>query len=382
MIGRLRRRFYWVSFKTDVKDWCRKCPQCQRRNSPSKHHRAPLKQYPVGVPCERIGIDILGPLPETFHGNKYIVVIGDYFSKWIEAFATPDQEAETVANVLVDGFISRYGVPKQIHSDQGSQFESKLFRFLCDLLGIDKTRTTAYPQSNGFIERYNRTLQSMLSKLIEGDQRNWDGALPIAMMAYRSSVHDSTSVSPARMLFVREIQLPVDLLFGCPPNEAVQDDCNVLYVIALRDQLQNVHEIAHDNMSEASQRQKKGYDHRKNLKAYDTGSSVYLFEPVRKKGVSPKLESSWTGPWLVVDKISDLVYKIQKSPNSKTKFVHHDRLKPSFTSVKSWLKGKDSVPVDNSENRINEEVEVKGRAKQRDVSTEDEINIVPLDNKF
>ena len=77
----------------------------------------------------------------------------------------------TVANVLVDGFMSRYGVPKQIHNDQGGQFESKFFRYLCDLLGIDKTKTTAYhPQSNGFIERYNRTLQSMLSKLTEGDQ--------------------------------------------------------------------------------------------------------------------------------------------------------------------------------------------------------------------
>ena len=186
MIGRLRRRFYWVSFKTDVKDWCRKCPQCQRRNSPSTHHRAPLKQYPVGVPFERIGIDILGSLPETFHGNKYIVVIGDALGKWIEAFATPDQEAETVANVLVDGFISCYGVPKQIHSDQGSQFESKLFGFLCDLLGIDMTRTTAYhPQSNGFIEIRNHNLQSMLSKLTEGDQRNWDRALPLALMAHR-----------------------------------------------------------------------------------------------------------------------------------------------------------------------------------------------------
>ena len=117
-------------------------------------------------------------------------------------------------------------------------------------------------------------------------------------------------MSPARMLFGREIQLPVDLLLGCPPDEAIQDDCNVPYVIALRDQLQNVHEMARDNMSEASQRQKRGYDHRKNFKANETGSSVYLFEPARKKGVSPKLESSWTGPWLVVDKISDLVYTI------------------------------------------------------------------------
>ena len=386
VIGRLRRRFYWVCYKVDVKDWCRKCPQCQKRNSPSKRHRAPLKQYPVGVPFERIGIDILGPLPETFHGNKYIVVIGDYFSKWIEAFATPDQEAETVANVLVDGFVSRYGIPKQIHSDQGSQFESKLFKSLCDLLGIDKTRTTAHhPQSNGFVERYNRTLQSMLSKMIEGDQRSWDRVLPIAMLAYRSSEHDTTGVSPARMLFGREIQLPVDLLLGCPPDETVPVDCNVPYVIALRDQLQNVHDLARDNMSEASQRQKRGYDHRQNFKSYETGSSVYLFEPVRKKGISPKLESSWTGPWLVVGKVSDLVYKIQKSQGSKAKFVHHDRLKPSFTILESWLKGKDSVSLDTSQPELTQNFQVEDREQQESISIpvldESESTTEPLDQE-
>ena len=114
--------------------WCMKCEKCQKRNFPSKRPRAPLKQYPVGVPFERVGIDILGPLPESKRGNKYIVVIGDYFTKWVEAFGVPDMEAETVARVLMQGFIARFGLPKQIHSDQGSQ----LFQSLCKLLGLTK----------------------------------------------------------------------------------------------------------------------------------------------------------------------------------------------------------------------------------------------------
>ena len=97
-----------------------KCKKCQKINFPLKRPRVPLKQYPVGVPFERMGIDILGPLPESKRGNKYIVVIGDYFTKWVKAFGVPDMEAETVARVLMEGFIARFGLPKQIHSDQSS----------------------------------------------------------------------------------------------------------------------------------------------------------------------------------------------------------------------------------------------------------------------
>ena len=86
-----------------------KCEKCQKRNFPSKRLRAPLKQYPVGVPFKRVGIDILSPLPESKRGNKYIVVIGDYFTKWVEAFGVPDMEAETVARILMEGFIARFG---------------------------------------------------------------------------------------------------------------------------------------------------------------------------------------------------------------------------------------------------------------------------------
>lgn len=96
-----------------------------------------------------------------------MLVVGDYFSKWTEAYPLPNQEAKTVARVLVEEWVCRYGTPRSLHSDQGRNFESNLFGELCRLLGINKTRTTPYqPQSDGMIERFNRTSLSMLSFML------------------------------------------------------------------------------------------------------------------------------------------------------------------------------------------------------------------------
>ena len=106
-----------------------------------------------------------------------------------------------------------------------------------------------------------------------------------------------------------------------------------------------VHDIARERMQDASDRQKRGYDHRMNKKSYKPGDSVYLYNPCRQKGVSPKLQSFWEGPFLVIETISDLVYKIQKGPKAKIKIVHHDRLKPCFEKVNSWLGKDDNTPL-------------------------------------
>ena len=118
-------------------------------------------------------MDILGPLPQTPRGNKFIFVVTDYFTKWTESYAIPKQEASTVAKKLVSEFVCRFGVPHEIHSDQGSNFESKVMTEVCKLLDIDKTRTTSlHPQSDGEVERFNRTLVEMLRGKLKDSQED------------------------------------------------------------------------------------------------------------------------------------------------------------------------------------------------------------------
>ena len=147
--------------KKDVERYCRNCDKCTARKQSQKSLRAPLGDYTVGEPMERVAMDILGPLPLSTQGNKYILVVCDCFTKWTEAFAIPNQEAST--RVFVDNFVCRHGVPLQLHTDQGTNFESKLFREMCSFLRIHKTRTTSFrPQSNGTVERFNKTLEECL----------------------------------------------------------------------------------------------------------------------------------------------------------------------------------------------------------------------------
>lgn len=326
-IARLRRRFYWIHYKQVIADFCKQCVVCQKRNSPTKRHKAPMKQHLSGAPFERIALDILGPLPESYRGNKYILVVSDYFTKWVESYGIPNQEAITVTEVLVREFISRYGVPLQIHSDQGTQFESTLFQTLCMYLGIEKTRTTAYhPQSDGMVERFNRTLENMLAKAIKNDQRAWDDVLPLVMMAYRSSVHDSIDETPTRMTFGRDIILPVDLIVGSPKQPPGSENLPN-YISDLRDRLIKIHDVARGKLNQASGRQKRNYDTRRNFKFYQQGDLVLLYYNVRKPGVSSKLASPWVGPYQISSRVDDWVYRLAL-PGGRVKYVHHDQLKP------------------------------------------------------
>jgi len=126
-LEKIRKRFFWASCKQDVEKWCRTCKICVSKKGPLEKGKSPLRIYNVEVPLERVQIDILGPLPLTKSGNKYLLVIVDCFTKWVEAFPVKNIRAETVAEVFVNQFVSRHGVPIEIHTDQGKNFESQLF---------------------------------------------------------------------------------------------------------------------------------------------------------------------------------------------------------------------------------------------------------------
>ncbi|VDI65315.1 Hypothetical predicted protein [Mytilus galloprovincialis] len=156
-LAKIRQSYYWPGLQNDVRTYINGCDKCAKRKSPQKSKRAPMALVEANGPMERIATDILGELPETESGNKYILVVSDYYTKWTESFAMPNMEAKTVAKIIVEEVIVRFGVPHWIHSDQGRQFESLLFQEMCCILNIKKTRTTPYhPKSDGMVERLKK----------------------------------------------------------------------------------------------------------------------------------------------------------------------------------------------------------------------------------
>ena len=327
-IAKLRRRFYWSGYRDDIIRWCQWCEKCQKRNA-STQKRAQLQQKPVGMPLERVAIDILGPLPETENGNRVIMVVVDYFTKWTEAYALKDQKSMTVADAFITNFVLRFGCPLQLHSDQGSNFEAELFRDVCNLLGIFKTRTTAYrPESDGMVERMNRSLADMLAKLVNDDRSNWDEILPFVMAAYRNTPHDSTGITPNKLMLGRESDLPVDLMFGYElPDE---QHCPVEYVEWVRDALVSSHKRARDELARAAQRQARHYNKMSGDPEYKIGDWVLLFyPPIANK----KLGLKFLGPYKVIKKISEVTYEIEAHASKKHKVVHVNHLKPYLAEV-------------------------------------------------
>ena len=183
-----------------------------------------MHQY-VRAPFERIAVDIARPFPESNRGNRCLLVAMDYFTKWPEVYAIPNQEASTVANILVSNFFCHVGVPMELHSDQGwtRDFESRLVWEVLDRLGVHKTRTIPlHPQSDGMVEWYMKTVEEHLRKVVSIHQWDWDERLLIFLLAYRASTHETTGVTPANMVFGRELRLQPDVQ-GSPRQGTVSD---------------------------------------------------------------------------------------------------------------------------------------------------------------
>ncbi|CAG2220647.1 unnamed protein product [Mytilus edulis] len=323
--GKVSERFYWFGMRRDVENYVANCVECVTRKNPSRTARAPLQPHYSGAPFEKIAIDIL-EVPMSDQGNRFIVVIGDYFSKWAEAFPLKNHTAPVIAEILIDQFISRFGAPFQLHSDQGPEFESRLISELCKLLGIDKTRTTTYhPQSDGQVERFNRTLLSMLSKYVKENQRDWDVHLQKVMMGYRTSEHESTKFSPAYVLFGRELRLPLDVQYQLPDGSTAKNASE--YVTRTKERFLQAYEVVRENLGLSQKTMKDHYDRKAFGEAFDVGDKVWYYDPRVKKGRSPKLNRPWKGPYTIKKKISDLVYRIQLDNTRMRKVVHFNKLK-------------------------------------------------------
>lgn len=212
--------------------------------------------------------------------------------------------------MFLEHLIVTFGCPLEIFTDQGRQFESKLFKSLCETLEIVKKRTAPYhPSSNGQVERYNRTIVQMIRCFIENKDRQWDKYLPLLAMALRATIHKQTGFTPNRLMLGREVIRPLNIMTGAHDQilKTAEPSC---WVQELEKHLSEAHEICRTNLKSAQLRQKKNYDLRVLENSYQIGDVVLLFNSATKVGQSSKLKSPWKGPYLVVDSKPPL-YTIQ-----------------------------------------------------------------------
>ena len=322
----VRQRFYWPNFKDDNKTFISSCEQYQKRVNPPKTHKHSLSEWPPSYPFHHIGIDFLGTLPLS-NGNQHILLIGDHFTKWYETVPLPDQTASTTANALLQHWICRFGCPYSIHSDQGRNFESKIFKLLMQTLEIEKTSTTAFrPQSNAVIERMNRTLQNMLAKCVNDEQNNWSTQLPYVMTAYSTSVHESTGYTPHFLVYGQEKCFPIDFIYPSPIDH-LPSSTNEL-VSARKLAFQNTYESTRSTLNQSQKRRNALYNRKVHGPLYQEGQKVLLHSPVVPVGKSPMFFCPWKDPYVIIQDINDVTYRIEDPLTNMQLVVHYDRLKP------------------------------------------------------
>ena len=339
----LQRRAYWHNWDREVKMYTQRCDSC------AKYHRGKLPQQGpsqspamvTGEPWSRISIDITGPHTVSRNGFKYILTATDVFSKWCEAWPIRNHEASTVAKVLIEQMFTKYGTPSQLLSDQGPEFEGQLMTELCRVLGIEKLRTTAYkPSTNGSIERFHRTLNSMLGKVINANQKDWDLHVPLVLSAYRATVHEAPGFTPNFLILGREVRAPIDIMLGSPVEDPEQWKSYSEYVATHQGRLEVAFKLTREHLKKTAERSKEYYDHKVKVVKYSRGDWVYYFNPRKITGLGTKWARNYTGPFLVTEVLGGVNYRLQRTASSKSFVVHVDKLKKCFSvgHLVSWLK--------------------------------------------
>ena len=326
---RVQQRFYFPDMTKIVEKMVTECVICQQKTQQRKDQKHTLASSPQGFPFQKVSLDFVGPLSESSRGNKYLLTVKDVFTRWIEAYPTSDMTAETVINCLERQFFSRYGIPLQLHSDNGTQFTSELMKEVCRVLRINKTETPTYNPKSNPVERSHRDLGLMLRAMTTKTAQDWEDVLPACLFALRTSRNFSTNITPFYALYGREAVLPVDIMFGKVPGEKKGA---FRHANDLKERLQEAYNIIRTEQKKAIERNRRYYTDPRPGEEFDDNRLVWLFTPHTKPGSSKKLSVFWTGPWKIVNKVTEVLYRIKTAGNWNEReldvVVSLDRLKP------------------------------------------------------
>jgi len=303
---KLTRNYYWPKMFLEVQKYVQTCDKCQRFQGKPPTLTGTIE--PTG-PWERVGVDFVGPLPETKRGNKYIIVAMDYLTRWPEARATTAATALEASKFIYEDIICRHGIVDVIHTDQGTHFVNEMMEALEKKFYFKHHKVTAYrPQANGLVEGFNKTLKQMLRKLSEG-LGDWDEYLPPALFAYRTSHIENVGISPDLLTYGRNMRLP---------NEAIKRESVWERVKHMVTQVPIFRQEALDKIIRLQRNKEVIRDGK-----FFVGDKVLLYKPWVTKGLNPK----WDGPHTIIKTLSNRTYLLLKKDDSTSNPIHEDRLK-------------------------------------------------------
>ena len=323
-IARTTKQFWYPGLATDVRLRVGVCHDCLAKVTKEKLKAGVHVPQINGYPGQTLFIDLVGPLPETGKGNKYIMSAQDGFSRFIRLYPLPNKETKTVVDCLVDKHIATFGCPMRIHSDNGKEFVSNLFAGMTEKLDIKHTRTPSYnPQSNP-VERYHRTLNATMRTLLDREDKQWDTKLSALMLTYNTKVNETTGVTPFLAFLGREAKMPIDLVLPSPDPEYSDTSSGVT------DMMNRYHRI----YSFVAKRQaaviKRNSQQYLGTAKFQAGDIVWYLSARGEPGKPKKITNAWTGPWVVVEKRAEVLYLIEPldgASKHKAMTVHCGRLR-------------------------------------------------------
>jgi hypothetical protein len=329
--ARIRMRYYWTGMFKAVEDWCKSCEACSSRKNPVGM-QAPLTPLPVPMePFQMVSVDVLGPFKAAEgSGNRYVLVYCDHLTRWVETIAFRRNDSAVMARVLVERIMCRHGAPVTLLSDRGRPFMSALAREVYRLLRVKKVSTAAYrPQTNGLVERFNRTLASMLSMYVNSKHSDWDRYLPYVTFAYNTTPHAGTKESPFFLLYGREARLPIDSMLL--PVEPHTDTTVEEYRAELVEGLKVAHEFSREALLRSKQQQELSRGAGSRVQEYTVGEMVMVKNPALNvaPGLTKKLTNAWVGPFKVLEKMGPTTYRVT-GVSSRGRAVSTNRLKKHY----------------------------------------------------
>ncbi|XP_013382645.1 uncharacterized protein LOC106153310 [Lingula anatina] len=321
---RITSAFYWPGHISDISRYCKSCDVCQRTTPRGKVTKVPMGEMPlIDVPFHRIAVDLIGPIaPVTERGNRYILTVVDYATRYPEAIALPRIETERVAEALLEVFC-RIGFPKEVLSDCGTQFTSDLMKEVSRLISMKQLFTTPYnPKCNGLCERMNGVLKSMIKKMCQERPKDWDRYLPAVLFAYREVPQASLGFSPFELLYGRTVRGPMEILKELWTESTTPEVQNTYqYIIDLRNRLEDTCKLARESLRAAQGISKHHYDKKARDRTFKKGEKVLLLLPTDHN----KLTLQWKGPFEVAEVVNK--WDCRVSVNGKMKTYHVNLLK-------------------------------------------------------